>query len=344
MEQIRIEDIEIIIKRIPYRFCEKKVFLITGATGFIASYLVDTLMYLNENLLEEKCTVIALCRSKEKAEQRFGQWLSNKTFILQIQSVEDQIVGVMHIDYIIHAASCSTTKDFGKIPANVLATNILGTYNLLEYARKSGIDSFLFTSSGAVYGDVEGYEYDIKETDTFALDFCAPHNSYAEGKRGGEAFCCAYYSQYEVPIKIVRLGHTYGPGININDGHVYSDFVRSITRGMDLIINNGGARRSFCYVVDAVVAIFQILFLGENGEIYNMANIEETYSIFELASKLVNEAFPERNLNVICNGEINQIMQPIVNIEKLKKLGWQAEIDVVDGFKRTVRSIEEKNV
>ena len=344
MEQIRIEDIEIIIKRMPYKFCENKVFLITGATGFIASYLVDTLMYLNKNVLQEKCTVIALCRSKEKAEQRFGQWLLNETFILQIQSVEDQIAEVMHIDYIIHAASCSATKDFCKIPVKVLAANILGTYNLLEYARKNRVDSFLFISSGAVYGNIEGYKYDIKETDTFALDFCATHNSYAEGKRGGEAFCCAYYAQYEVPAKIVRLGHTYGPGIDINDGHVYSDFVRNITSGTDLIVNNGGARRSFCYVADAVVAIFQILFLGGNGEIYNMENTEETYSIFELASKLVKEAFPERNLKVICNGDIEQAKQPKVNIEKLKKLGWHSDIDVVNGFRRTVRSFEEKNV
>lgn len=340
MEQIRIEDIEKIIKRIPYKFCENKVFLVTGATGFIASYLVDTLMYLNENTLEEKCTVIALCRSKEKAEQRFGQWLSEGTFILQIQSVEDPIDEMIHIDYIIHAASCSATKEFRRIPVDILTANILGTYNLLEYAKKSRIASFLFISSGAVYGDVEGYRDDIKETDTFALDFCSAQNSYAEGKRGGEAFCCAYYTQYAVPIKIVRLGHTYGPGIDINDGHVYSDFVGSITRGTDLIINNGGARRSFCYVVDAVVAIFQILLLGENGEIYNMANIEETYSIYELASKLVNEAFPERNLKVICKGEIKQIIQPIVNIEKLKKLGWHSDFDVVEGFKRTVKSIE----
>ena len=71
-----------------------------------------------------------------------------------------------------------------------------------------------------------------------------------------------------------------------------------------------------------------------------MANIEETYSIYELASKLVNEAFPERNLKVICKGEIKQIIQPIVNIEKLKKLGWHSDFDVVEGFKRTVKSIE----
>ena len=341
MEQVRIEDIEKIIKRIPYQLCEKKVFLITGATGFIASYLVDTLMYLNENVLKDKCTVIALCRSKEKAEQRFGQWLSDGSFILQIQNVEDPIVEMMHVDYIIHAASCSVTKEFRRIPVNILTANILGTYNLLEYAKKSRIASFLFVSSGAVYGNVEGYREDIKETDTFALDFCSAQNSYAEGKRGGEAFCCAYYTQYAVPIKIVRLGHTYGPGIDINDGHVYSDFVRSITQGMDLVVNNGGAQRSFCYVVDAVVALYQILLQGQSGEIYNMANIEETYSIYELASKIVKEAFPERNLHVICNGEIKQTVQPIVNIEKLKKLGWHSNIDVVEGFKRTVKSIEE---
>lgn len=69
MNCVRQEDIQYVINNIPYEYCENKVFLITGANGFLASYIVDTLMTLNERYLTEKCTVIALCRSKEKARK-----------------------------------------------------------------------------------------------------------------------------------------------------------------------------------------------------------------------------------------------------------------------------------
>lgn len=344
MNSIQKEDIEWIIQRIPYECCEGKTFLIAGANGFIASYMTDTLMYLNENCLKNKCTVIALCRNREKAEQRFAEWVPKKEFILQIQGVEDNIPDNIRADYIVHAASYASTKMFKLKPVDILSANVIGTYNLLEFAKKSHALKFVFLSSGAVYGEIGNFQNAIKENDVFPLDFCLVENCYAEGKRCGEAMCCAFFRQYNLPVSIVRVSHTYGPGIDLRDGHVYSDFVSRIINAENLIIKDGGATRSFCYIVDAAVAFFKVLFEGKAGEVYNMANVRETFSIYQLAMKLANEAFGERNISVECQNKSISTSRTVVNIDKLKSLGWNASINVVEGFKRTVKSFEEERL
>lgn len=342
MNSVREEDLRYIISRIPYEEYENKKFLITGANGFLASYIVDTLMYLNKHSLVSGCTVIALCRNRKKAEERFKEWLADEKFVLQIQSVEDPIADELNTDYIIHAASNSVSVSAKTIPVDILKANIIGTYNLLEFARNKKIKGFLFFSSGAAYGEVAPGTAVLKETDYFPLKFNMVENCYAEGKRAGEALCRAYVGQYEVPAKIVRIGHTYGPGIDLKDGHVYSDFVSKIIQRENIIVRDGTAVRPFCYVADAVTAFFKILFEGGSGEIFNMVNQEETLSIYELAMKLAKEAFPERRLEVECEKRDINVEKMTVSAEKLMALGWKPETGVVEGFRRTVKSFESE--
>lgn len=341
MNIVREEDIRQIISKIPYEMCEGQTFLITGANGFLASYMVDTLMYMKRSGYIKKCTVLALCRSREKAERVFKDWLYDGDFRLLIQSVEEEITYAGKIDYIVHAASYSTTHLFETHAADIMKANIIGCYHLLELAREKEIKSFLFFSSGAVYGDAEVNE--LREDKTFAVDYLDMKNSYAVGKRAGEALCRAYWHQYHIPAKAVRISHTYGPGIDLNDGHVYSDFAKSIVENRDLIIHGDGlASRSFCYVSDAICAFYLILFLGDGGEMYNMANPDMNVTIKELADALTENVFPERGLHVVVEKPVvDQIVHKVkVNIEKLMNLGWQPVIDLSDGFKRVVRSIE----
>lgn len=337
-------DIKEIINKISYQKLEDKVCLITGANGFLASSIIDVLMYLNEYYLDKKCTVIALCRDKEKAKLKLEKYLSKSYFKLFIQSVEEKINFYGKLHYIIHAASSAVTSDFDIIPADVLNANVIGTYNLLELGREKGIESFLFFSSGAVYGEIPKETEEINEESVFALDFKTTKNCYAEGKRAGEALCRAYWEQYEIPAKAVRISHTYGPGINLNDGRVFSDFVSKICNRKNLVIKGeGNDVRPFCYITDAIVAFFLILFNGENGGVYNMANNKETVTIRELAEKLVYEAFPERGLGIECKNLAQNVCNKKVkvNTDKLIELGWSPQIDIIEGFRRTVKNYEE---
>lgn len=341
MNIVREEDIRQIISKIPYKMCEGKTFLITGANGFLASYMTDTLMYMKCNGYIEQCTVIALCRSMEKAERVFKEWLNDEHFHILIQSVEDKIMYDGEIDYIIHAASYSTTHLFESHAADVLKANMIGTYNLLELAKEKECRGFLFFSSGAVYGGAEADE--LQEDDTFTVNYLDMKNSYAVGKRAGEALCRAYWQQYRVLAKAVRISHTYGPGIDLHDGHVYSDFSKSIIENKDLVIHGDGlASRSFCYVSDAVCAFYLILLCGAAGEMYNMANPDMNVTIKELADLLTEKVFPERGLHVIVEkSAADKTAHKVrVNIEKLKGLGWKPTIGLGDGFTRLVRSLE----
>ena len=338
------EDIIEIISRIPYDLCSGQTFVIAGASGFLGRYMVLTLMYLNQYILQNKCEIIALCRNENKAKSIFNSYIGEEHFHLLIQGVENEFPDMPKVDYIVHAASDAVTSKFELIPADILNANVVGTVNLLNLANKHKVKKFLFFSSGAVYGRTPNGVLELNEEDAFSLDFINVGNCYAEGKRAGEALCKAYWKQYGVKTVSVRISHTYGPGINLDDGRVFSDFVNKICKYENLVIKgDGNDVRPFCYISDAIVAFFLILFKGKDGEVYNMANSKETVTIRELAETLVYEAFPERNLKV----EGKRLTQKVsndkikVNINKLMKMGWNPKVDIVEGFRRTVKSFED---
>lgn len=341
MNKIREEDINHVIFKLPFKMFENSTFLITGANGFLASYMVDVLMHLKSKGLVKKCSVIALCRNRKKAEHTFKEWMNEENFHILIQPVEERVCYKGRIDYIIHAASCSTTSFFDVGPVDLMKSNIIGCYNFLEFAREKQIKGFLFFSSGAVYGETTTNQ--LYEDKIYALDYLDMKNSYACGKRAGEALCRAYWHQYKVPTKCVRISHTYGPGININDGHVYSDFAKSIIENKNIVIKGDGHdSRPFCYISDAIYAFYLILFYGKNGEMYNMANSDATLTIKELADLLAYKVFPERNLDVVIEKKYirDDVQKILVNTEKLEKLGWKPLIGVEEGFKRLIESLE----
>lgn len=347
MKNIVLDDMEYVVKNIDYNLCEGKAFLIAGANGFLPSYIVEVLLYLNTNVLKEKCTVVALCRNEKDAKQKFGKYLANDNFILLNQSVEENIKYKGDVDYVIHAASRSSTSEFIKNPVGIISANVIGTYNLLEYSRKRNIEGFLFLSSGAVYGNIDSANEDIKETEYYPLNPLEVKNCYGESKKMAENMCYCFYKQYKTPIKIVRIGHTYGPGISLNDGRVFSDFVKNILNNENLFINSDGkSKRPFCYISDAVIAFFLILLNGKNGEAYNMANNNNIFSIGQLADLLTSKVFKEKHLKVVYSN--NEYLtnfnkgQVSVDTNKLNELGWNPKIDVEEGFRRTVESFLER--
>ncbi len=110
--------------------------------------------------------------------------------------------------------------------------------------------------------------------------------------------CVSWLSQYGVPAKIVRPFHTYGPGMRLDDGRVYADFVSDIINKRNIHMkSDGSAIRAFCYLADATAGFFTVMLNGNNGEAYNIGNNQCEISILELANKLV-ALFPEFGLTV----------------------------------------------
>lgn len=322
-----------------------KTILVSGANGFLPAYMIEALLYLNETRKGDKVQVIGIVRNRTKALARFARYSNRSDFQLIVQDICQPISISGKVDYIIHAASQASPKYFGKDPVGTLSPNILGTYNLLELARKDKIESFLFFSSGEVYGEVNEAQIPTKENSYGYVDPVNVRSCYAESKRMGENMCVSWFHQFGVPAKIVRPFHTYGPGMSLDDGRVFSDFVSDIVNNRNIVMqSDGSATRAFCYLADAVKGFFTALLAGKNGEAYNVGNDKGEISILELANLLV-KLFPEKGLKVNINEKNirsgylkSQISRACPDISKMHTLGWKPQYSVNEGFKRTVRS------
>jgi nucleoside-diphosphate-sugar epimerase len=292
------------------------------------------------------CTVVALVRNLEKARQRF-QHHSGRTDLLIIQAdLSRKLPELQRSDFVVHAASQASPKFYGVDPVGTMGANILGVHQLLEKSLVWEPDGFLFFSSGEVYGQVQPDKVPTSENDYGYIDICHPRSCYAESKRAAETMGVSYASQFGVQFKTVRPFHTYGPGMSLDDGRVFADFVSDIVNNRSIVMkSDGSAVRSFCYLADAVLGFFTVLFHGKRGESYNVGNPDGVLSIIQLAELLVGLRPGLRVERMIRENDSGYFQSPISNnvpdISRIGSLGWLPKYGPVEGFERTIKSFLE---
>ena len=375
IDAITLEDLNnlINIDFIDWEKLKKSSVLVTGATGQIGSEIVKLLLFLNEkrNL---NVKIIALIRNIEKAKSIFKDFLPEmmlpKSLIggaveqsetegaaLQSNAVEEasnikflsqDITEPINIsdsvDYIIHTTNSTTSKDFITKPVETIDSIYTGTKNILNFAKKKQIKSMVYVSSMEVYGTPND-DKKIYETDIGKLDSMSLRNSYPIGKLVAENLCVSECSEYNLPVKIVRLTQTIGGTISPTDNRVWADFARKASKGENIVLHTKGeTKHCYLYIADAVSAIFTILLKGESGQIYNAAN-EDTYcSILEMAetvaslskngkTKIVFELLDDSVTGYQAVKKIN------LSTEKLQQLGWIQTVDINNMFYRLIKSI-----
>lgn len=324
-----------------------KTILITGANGFLPAYMIETLCHLNE-AKRYNIKILAFARNKEKTLIRFTPYLNRSYLTFFFQDICLPIEISLKIDYIIHAASQASPKFYGIDPVGTLSANVLGTYHLLELAKSQKIEGFLYFSSGEVYGEVDLAQTPISEKNYGYLDPTHIRSCYAESKRMGENLCVSYAHQYQLHVTIARPFHIYGPGMSLNDGRVYADFVADIFYNRDITIyGTGTAIRSFCYIADATLGFFTLLLNGQKAQAYNIGNPDCCLSIMDLAIRL-RDLFSEKKLKIIKKTRSlksvyleSKITINTPDIKKIQTLGWFPKITIEEGFLRTLRSFYE---
>ena len=346
MNNIIKEDLKMICSSdLNWKKFKNSVVLISGACGMLPSYMVFTLLYLNEMYPSLNIKIIALCRNYDKAKKRFHDFLDSPLLTIICGDVADKININGDVHYIIHAASLASSQFYGIDPIGVLSPNIFGTKNLLELAREKKSKGFLFFSSGEVCGTLD--KKIITEEDSGYLDPTDLRNCYSESKRMGENMCQCWHHQYKVPTLVVRPEHTYGPTMDLeNDKRVFAEFVSAVINNRNVVVKSDGlSSRTFCYISDATDGFFRVLLNGTHGESYNVGNNEGQISIGNLA-KLIVSLFPEKGLKVIyANREHNNSylenkhkIRPMLSTAKIEKLGYKCQFNVRDGFYRTIKS------
>ena len=343
ISKVVVEDLERIASTsIAWERLKGRSILITGANGFLPAYMVETLIFLNQSH-GLGCKVVGLVRSMDKATSRFKKYQGRSDLEL-VQgdiSVEREWRHSCHV--IIHAASQASPVFYGRDPVGTMNANILGTSHLLKMAREWQAEEFLYFSSGEVYGEVTPDKIPTREGDYGYIDISNSRSCYAESKRASETLGMSYAAQFQTPFKVVRPFHTYGPGMSLDDGRVFADFVSDIAHGRDIILKSEGtAVRAFCYLSDAVTGFFTVLLHGSQATAYNVGNPDGAISIRDLADLLVG-LFPERKLAVQrdMNSYAAGYMPSAIsincpNVDRLRELGWRPHFSVAEGFRRTV--------
>lgn len=320
-----------------------KSILVTGATGLIGCNLVATLLAYGAHRPTPP-KVIALARDCGKAEALFAPFNTQQLSILP-GDVMYALECPYQVDYIVHAASQTASKAFVNAPIKTIDTAINGTRNLLEMAREKRVAGFVFLSTMEVYG-APATEEKIDENHSTNLNPMAVRSCYPESKRLCEALCAAYGAEYGVPVNVLRLTQTFGPGVQYDDGRVFAEFARCAIEGRDIVLHTvGNTKRNYLYTADAVSAILTLLTKGGSGEAYNAAN-EDTYcSIREMAELVAAEVAHGRIGVKVELGDTAALgyaptLCMNLNTAKLRALGWHPTLEMRGMFERLVTAMK----
>lgn len=346
---VLLDDIKAVANEpsVPWTMLKDKTLLVTGATGLIGGLLVKAILYANQ-LYSNRTRVIAPVRNKKKAEDAFSAYSA----CAELQLLECDILAPLEIagpiDYLLHAASITQSKDFVQAPVETIKVNVWGTDNLLRLAHRHNVDSMVYLSTMEVYGAVSK-DGKTSEIDFGYMDPFQVRSSYPESKQAAECLCCAYHGEYGVPVKTARLTSTFGPGISLEDTRVFAQFCAKAHRRENIVLHTpGDTQRDYLYTADAVTALLIILLRGESGEAYNVANSDTYISIRDMA-QLVATACTQDAIKVVIEAPDNieslGYAPPVkinLDTQKLNALGWRPKTHLEQMYRNLLSYIDEK--
>lgn len=333
---------------LPWQNAEGKAILLSGATGMIGKCLVDILMKHNDEQKDPAKTVrvIALSRNEQRAKERFGEYWDREDFQYVACDVNEGIPETENVDYVVHAASNTHPLQYANDSIGTIASNIIGTKNLLDYAIDHETKRFCFVSSVEVYGENRGDVEKFDESYLGYIDCNTLRAGYPESKRLGETLCNAYFQTYGLDFVIPRLSRVYGPTMLQSDSKAISQFIKKAADGEEIVLKSEGNQKySYSFVTDAVAGILYTLLLGECGQAYNIADKKSDITLKELAECLAQIAGTKVIFELPDESEsrgYSTATKAMLCADKLEQLGWRANVHMEAGLAETVASM--KNV
>lgn len=327
---------------IPWDNLRGSSILLSGATGMIGKCLVDSIMLRNREQ-GFGCSIFAIGRNPEKAEQRFESWWETPLFHFIKGDVNDP--STFHIDqsidYVIHLASNTHPVAYATDPIGTITANIIGTKTLLDLAVRCKAKRFVFASSNEIYGENRGDQELFDESYLGYIDCNTLRAGYPESKRCGEALCQAYKKQTGLDIVITRLTRSFGPTLLNTDTKALSQFLKNGIHHENIVLKSvGNQYYSYTYTDDAVTGLLTSMLKGENGEAYNIA--DESYDIrlkdlAQIIADIANVQVIFELPNQIESAGFSKATKARLSGRKIRDLGWKPLMPLNQALIRTMQ-------
>ena len=324
--------------------------LVTGANGFLCSYLVDAVALWNEGSGQPPCQIIAMDNLLTGTNQRLAHLQSREDVTILAHDVTEPFPDLGNVDRIVHGASIASPITYRRHPLATLDANIGGTRNALELARESGARGVLVMSSSEIYGNPQPDCIPTPETYLGNVASIGPRACYDESKRVSETLSYIYQTYFKVPVRAIRPFNVYGPGQRLDDGRIIPDLMSAaLERRPIRLFSDGTATRSFCYVADAIRAMLALLMDDSVTDLaFNVGNDEAELSMRDLAELMCRVAadvtgFEDCRVEFATSEDANYTTdnpeRRAPDLSRIRKaVGFIPEIGLRDGLTRTLSS------
>ena len=309
-----------------------KSILVTGGAGFLGSHL-------SKKLLEKKYHVICVDNFYSSNISNISNFLDNSNYKFYEQDICNLNIDDK-IDIIYNLACPASPIHYQADPVKTIQTNVIGSYNVLELARKYKAKIFQ-ASTSEIYGDPkispqnESYWGNVNP---IGIRSC-----YDEGKRAAETLFFDYNRQYSLNIKVCRIFNTYGPNMALNDGRVISNFIIQALKNEDITIyGDGNQTRSFCYVDDLIEGIINLMDLKENFTGPMNLGTDNELSINNIAKTIIelsNSNSRIKYLDAVSDDPMQR--KPDLTLA-YQKINWNPKIDIKTGILETIKYFKEQ--
>lgn len=314
-------------------FYQGKRVVVTGAAGFIGSHLCDALLGMGSSVIGVDNFISGNAKNIDhlKNTPAFSFIQADVSTAPSTYLPADE-----PIDLLFHFASPASPVGYQQHPVETYLVNSIGTHNLLQFLlEKNPTARFLYAGTSESYGDP--LEHPQKETYYGNVNPNGPRSMYDESKRLGETICGVHHNTFDMDVRIVRIFNTYGPRLDLADGRVIPDFIRSLLADEAIVIHGDGSQtRSFCYVDDLVAGVISLMESEQaNGETVNIGNPSEI-TVLELATQLASIMGKTPKFSFV-DGRPDDPTRRCPDITKAKAmLSWEPTVSLAQGLEKTV--------
>jgi dTDP-glucose 4,6-dehydratase len=301
--------------------------LITGGAGFIGSNFIRRILekYPEYEVVNLDKLTYAGNPDNLKDVEKDKNYSFIKGDICDKETVEK---ACRDVNVIVNFAA-ETHVDRSIIDAgDFVTTDVLGTYRLLEAARKYDIEKYVQISTDEVYGSIETGSFE--ETDQLL-----PSSPYSASKAAGDMLVHSYFVTHRLPIVITRSSNNFGP-------YQYPEkliplFITNALRNKKLPLYGDGKNvRDWLYVLDNCDGIDMVMNKGKKGEVYNIGSGNETTNI-DITAMILKELHKPESLIDFVPDRKGHDRRYSLNNAKIRKLGWKPEHDFKAALGETIR-------